>query len=408
MKPITIIIEGSFWDSQIYSGELMLLLDDGSIARINWSDAIDEFAGQHTYLQTAMRVAFSESDWLYHPQTRRLLNDPNIGKEVINQLATLANLPARQIQQSNWQKFWTTEDSPFSNLPSDTDIYKNKIYAASDNGLFSVSRTGSKLNRKIQKHHDASYMQVRASDGYKAIAAAAGGEGLFEFPICGEEGDLVGGAKNLSPKPCIACDWAFQSVVAWGGGTAYFASFDQQQDSHSSKIVRIAGDVFEFENLFKDLRKHSTASSNIKSSHHFAWGSREKLYRAAHGAIEVSDYFSNPVVKKSGIKMAPDNLQLRPFTWRGTISTNIDPHNIIATGTASFGAVIEEEHQLTVIGSDDVVHVFPGELVHWRVFPRSTHYSNQIHLIYEDRLEIVSFVHDYFQDQTKKLAGFAR
>jgi hypothetical protein len=408
MKPITIVIKGSFWDSQIYSSELMLLGDEGSIARINWSDAIDEFAGQHTGLQTAMRVAFSDSDWLYNPQTKRLLNDPKIGAEVKSQLAALANLPARQIQQSDWQKYWTTEDSPFPNLPSDTDIYQNKIYAASDEGLFSVPRTGSKLFKKIEKHHDASYLQVRASDGYKAVAAAAGGDGLFEFSIGGEEGDLERGAKHLSQRPCSACDWAFQSVVAWGAGSAFFASFNKQQDTRSSKILRSAGDVFEFENLFTDLRSVTPALSGVTGNTNFAWGSREKLYRAAHGAIEVSDYFGNRWVKKPTIKMTTETLQAHPFQWRGTISTQIDPQNIIATGTAPFGAVIEEERQLTVIGSDGAVHVFSGELVHWRVFPRSTHYSNQLHLIYEDRLEIVSFVHDYFQDQTEKLAGFAK
>jgi hypothetical protein len=408
MKPITIVIKGSFWDSQIYASELMLLGDEGSIARINWSDAIDEFAGQHRDLQTAMRVAFSDSDWLYNPQTKRLLDDPKIGIEVKSQLADLAKLPSREIKQSDWQKFWTTEDSPFSNLPSDTDIYKNKIYAASDEGLFSVPRTGSKLLNKIEKHHDASYLQVRASDGYKAVAAAAGGDGLFEFSIGGEEGDLERGAKLLSQRPCIACDWAFQSVVAWGAGSAYFANFTAEKDRRSSKVSRAAGDVFEFENLFTNLRSITPALSSATGDTNFAWGSREKLYRAAHGAIEVSDYFGNRWVKKPAIKMAAEALQSRPFTWRGTIPTQIEPKNIIATGTAPFGAVIEEDNQLTVIRSDGVVHTFPGELVHWRVFPRSTHYSNQLHLIYEDRLEIVSFVHDYFQDQTEKLAGFAK
>jgi len=49
-----------------------------------------------------------------------------------------------------------------------------------------------------------------------------------------------------------------------------------------------------------------------------------------------------------------------------------------------------------------------GESVHWRVFPRSENYSNQLHIIYEDHIQIVSFVHDYFVDQSQKLLGFAR
>jgi hypothetical protein len=94
--------------------------------------------------------------------------------------------------------------------------------------------------------------------------------------------------------------------------------------------------------------------------------------------------------------------------WRGKIKSSIAPETILTAATAPFGAVIEQINQLTVIASNGEEYVFPGELVHWRVFPRSRHYSNQLHLIYEDRLEIVSFVHDYFQDQQSKLAGFAR
>ena len=40
--------------------------------------------------------------------------------------------------------------------------------------------------------------------------------------------------------------------------------------------------------------------------------------------------------------------------------------------------------------------------------PALEHYSNQLHIIYDDRLEIISFVHDYFVDQTSKLSGFRR
>ena len=46
-----------------------------------------------------------------------------------------------------------------------------------------------------------------------------------------------------------------------------------------------------------------------------------------------------------------------------------------------------------------------GEPVRWRIFPRSTNFTNQLHIIYDDRIEILSFVHDYFVNQKSKLAG---
>ena len=36
---------------------------------------------------------------------------------------------------------------------------------------------------------------------------------------------------------------------------------------------------------------------------------------------------------------------------------------------------------------------------------RSKQYENQLHVVYEDRLEIFSFNHDYFINQKSKLSG---
>ncbi|MCY1458289.1 hypothetical protein D9M71_756600 [compost metagenome] len=66
------------------------------------------------------------------------------------------------------------------------------------------------------------------------------------------------------------------------------------------------------------------------------------------------------------------------------------------------------EDRIMVLRSDGFSEVFNGTPIHWRVFPRSEHYSNQLHIVYEDALEIISFTHDYFVDQDKKMFGFAK
>ncbi|MNR50554.1 hypothetical protein D3C85_1700850 [compost metagenome] len=81
---------------------------------------------------------------------------------------------------------------------------------------------------------------------------------------------------------------------------------------------------------------------------------------------------------------------------------------VISTGTAPFGTVIELCDRLIIVRSDGVVESFDEEPLHWRIFPRSEHYSNQLHIIYEDRVLIVSYVHDYFVDQCAKLSGFSK
>jgi hypothetical protein len=54
---------------------------------------------------------------------------------------------------------------------------------------------------------------------------------------------------------------------------------------------------------------------------------------------------------------------------------------------------------------DGNVTVIPGEVVRWRVYPRSKNYLNHLHLVYEDRLEIYSFNHDALVNQETKKIG---
>lgn len=74
-------------------------------------------------------------------------------------------------------------------------------------------------------------------------------------------------------------------------------------------------------------------------------------------------------------------------------------------GTSSFGTVVEFDTKIVVVRSDGQIDTFEGEAVHWRVFPRSRDYHNQLHIIYDDRIEIIAFLHDCFVNQDKKLFG---
>ena len=48
----------------------------------------------------------------------------------------------------------------------------------------------------------------------------------------------------------------------------------------------------------------------------------------------------------------------------------------------------------------------PGEPVNWRAFPRARHYQNQLHVVRDDHLEVLSFNHDYLVDQDSKRLGY--
>ena len=398
MQPVKIVIEGGFWDSQIYSGELMLLDAHGAIHKIDWRQAVDGIATKNDTVQTALRVGFSDSDLFYNPKVRKILMDPQIAKPIKDQLTALSQLKLTT-NRNEWRQHWDIEESPFKFLPTDTEIYYSQFFAAGNSGLFSTSRSaaGSKrASSKLTKHHDGKTFQIRASDSHTALAAATGDDGLFEFAFRRDEDDVLDVGKLLAPRPCKACDWAFQSVMGWADEGAFMAAFRERKNPSSRQTFR------EFDRVIGEAEIFGSAKDG------FTWGSREKMYRISDGEFQVVDYTPQAEAKTQKDGSPKAHKATPEFFEINNEKTPITAGDVISTGTAPFGTVIEFDDHIVVMRSDGVRETFAGEAVHWRIFPRSELYSNQLHILYEDRIEIVSFVHDYFVDQKSKHYGFSR
>jgi hypothetical protein len=398
MHSLKVSIPGSFWDSQIYSGELTVFGSSGDMYRLNWKALIDNLADKNESVRTGLRIAFSDSDLLYNAQVRRILMDPAIRAPITSQLELAAGR-ALEFERGHIsaQLDWLRADSPFDFLPTDTDIYYHKIFAAGETGLFSASRgaaTSNLFDRRSEKHHDASMFQIKGSPNCTAVVATAADDGLFEFPL--EKSGTsyrLGRGTRLASRPCIACDWTFNSVLGSGGDGGFLASFVQAPDPITRKVTRRFSRIVETSEIFEDV--------DIDDA--IVWGCREKIYLAKDEVVHIADYVPPEPVKSDATVH-----QKETFESRGTKDRTVDSGPIVATGTAPFGTIFEFSNSLRVERSDGGSETFAGELVHWRVFPRSEHYSNQLHLIYEDRLDVVSFVHDYFVDQQSKVWGFSR
>lgn len=396
MRSVKIRIPGSFWDSQLYSNEIILFTDSGTIVRADWRAAIDSVAEQYKNVRTALRVAFMDGDLFYNDKVRKILLDPALAKPIRQQLDQLADgvWEVDLIRDSGVSK----NDSPFDFVPTDTDIYYNTIIASGDEGLFTCSRMhlGKKKPKSYAaKHHDARFLQVRASDRNTAIAAAAGTDGLMEFGFekRREEAEL-GQEKHLAKRPCSACEWAFQSVIGWSDEAAFIASFKEERRAGGSEKIRIPDRVIDFSEFFG-------ADSGLDKS--FAWGAREKFYKIDGDEVTVVERRDESRGRKD-LHESSGEFKVIDKTRK----SGFDGADVIATGTAPFGSVVEYSDRLVVIRSDGDLDIFSGELIHWRIFPRSSHFSNQLHLIYDHHMEIVSFVHDYFVDQSDKRFGFAK
>lgn len=328
MRSVSITIEGSYWDSQIYSGELILFEDDGALNRIYWGGIVDGLAEKNPDIQTAIRVAFSDSDLFYNQKVLRVLRDPLIESPIKAQLDKLADF-SLSLDMQRWKLYWSRESTPFEFLPTDTEIYYNTIFAGGDEGLFSFPRQSSSNSRffkeKLTKHHDSRVFQVKASERFTAIATAAGNDGLFDYSFSRSQVDKLGKPRRIAARPCNACDWAFQSVMGWSSSGAFLASFKEEKIPDSKKKNRTFDRVVDQDEMF-----HQADLVDDFRKGDFVWGSREKIYRLTSSGIYVGSYSGG---------LGGSNGQ-DEFSSKGFIDLELKDKEVISTGTAPLGRLL--------------------------------------------------------------------
>ena len=122
----------------------------------------------------------------------------------------------------------------------------------------------------------------------------------------------------------------------------------------------------------------------------------EKIYRITNNQIEIVKFTQKNLASEDEI-----------FNYLNSLQHGIIEKILVAEVT-DFGIIIETSRRLYVLQSNgELILINPTEeVVKWRVYPRSIQYTNQLHVIYNDRMEILSFNDDYFENQEKKLFGY--
>ena len=375
MRPLKLTISGCFWDSQIYAGRLYLFTDTGAIRTLDWDLAVSEWRIDHR-LRLAMECAFRRSDYLYARDFYLLLHDPEIKRIIFSKFDELSREDLILGTKDN-KNLVGEQDTPFPFPHSDSMIYRSQMYIGASVGLFRATcdkRTVRPVSTKPEKKWDGPSLSIAAS--YGEVAVAAGDYGLFEVPV--QRLDARAPRATLE-KPCNKCSWNFQSIYCTGPAqSGWLAEFEK---------IKKEGEGFTSRRFTKEL-----SSEDIFGEQGFTWSRQDKMYLATKDALKVARYI--PWLEKDG----------RLARYRDVIPL---PKNaeVLAGAVANFGTVLEYKDSITVLQSDNDTFNILGDPVAWRIFPKSKHYENQLHVIFDDRLEIYSFNHDYFLDQESKRLG---
>lgn len=381
MQPVKMVIPGKYWDSFIYKGRLYIFGMEGDIRSIAWDEFISEWRVPDES-RIAFVCAYLRSDYLYSSEVQDLLRDSEVQPVIRRKFEYLSRieLHATEAMLGRFQK--GRQQNPIQFPHADIEIYTDQLFVGSAHGLYQA--TCNKKNKypvstKPKKKWDGPVLSMSAS--YGALALAAGGEGLFEHQISsGYRWNSAEETHQVADIKCRDCSWAYYSIFASSDSSGYLAEFRKNSDDTYGNDADRSFDKIE-------------TAEQIFGSGGYSWGVQDKLCQARRNSIKV-------------VKYEPWKRDEAPIRDLGDIEFESWKGDIVSACTTNFGMIVELENALVVFPSDGQPVTIPGEPVNWRVFPRSRRYENQLHVCYEDRMEIYSFNHDYLVDQQQKLSGF--
>jgi hypothetical protein len=399
MQPIKITIQGDFVDCQIYRGRLYLWTFDGRIKVYKWVDLVNSLAKDEADAIT-LKFCFLDGNFLYKTELIELFKDKEFNSLLINKFLSVStqNFEISANQADDF--LFGEQDSPKNSLPTDTEIYNNKLYFITEKGLFvtSAHRNNNKYPVSTKPEHlwDCNLLSIKANK-YPQLALSGGNEGLFELNISND--DDIWDKKNpiqICKGHSSFANYAYWSIYNSSNvDKSYMALFSLSQTESENEIA----DVFpsnkpyirEYQEIVNDDKIFGT--ENIGK--YLSWGVQDKIYRATDFGFEIVKFNNKPKEYDGESYFEPiQTINLHP--WKG---------KVIDGGTAYFGTVVECENALVVMLSNGESTTIEGPVTRWRVYPRSFNYENQLHVIKDDKIEIYSFNQDYFLNQKDKLVG---
>jgi hypothetical protein len=401
MSPLKLLIEGEFWDSQIYEGRLYLFSREGSLLTVNWDELLQGTLGDDISQNIAVECGFRRGDYLYGSQWSIIFHDEDIRKIVTRRFAEFAKNKLH-IAKRDLMKFTVREQkNPFPFPHSDSAIHYRTLIVGGQGGFWSSKvskRNVNPIGTRPARLWDCPIYSV--ATGYQRVALAAGDEGLwhspFEYYSFDETYDQV---SQLSRRRSDKCNWMYGNVYGSsylsGGFLAELPDGGRPPGSDANSLFMDTDTESDDEEQSAEntpAKPTEIEDSKIFRRRGFSWGIRNKICLHDGKAISVASY--NPYSKYDEPISRPVSFDFKELHGA-----------IVSAANAPFGSILEFDDRLVVILSDGSIQTLRGEPVNWRVFPSAKFYQNQLHAIYDDHLSIFSFNQDYFVDQRTKNFG---
>jgi len=393
MQTAKLILAGPFFDSQIYAGKLYLWHENSSMLVVDWDKLVAALMEKlPNKLQFAAHCAFRKGSYLYSNEWAYFARDSEMVDLLTKRLEELAEIDLQVTFNELSEYIVSWQDNPFRFPHSDVLFFHNVLFSGSREGL-EVKVRGRE--RDAVTLWDGPVLSM-AGKNY-IVALAAGSKGFFEYQFerNKQEAGVVHGRTTDRTD-----------FVRWLGGYSIYGSSYQGGYLADFKIKegdvrgpraetrekdRILAGQYSSETLFRGL---SSVRSDVDRK--YSWGVSDKICLASKENVTILRY------------LPKDDYEI-PVTSLGSVQIKESiSGDIVSADSALFGYIIEADDGLLVINSQMEQKWFPNEPVNWHVFPNSQDYLNQMHIVYDEHIEVHSFLHDYYINQETKTVGISK
>lgn len=318
-------IIGDYFDCQLYGGRLYLWTFNGSLQVYSYTAIIREWVKMHQ----------GGLGFRCHPYE-------NGASEI-------------SIRPDILRRFLLYErDYLAKEFPTGTEILSGELYESNAKGLFTCKVpmfTRDFEESPVVKLSDTPFVFINGAKR-RGLVCSAGSDGLFWYHPLTDKRDLA----QISNQQTIRANFCAPGIYAQSSvGESYLLMKD---DGQYESIIKAT-----------DLYPRVVGPR-------MTWCWQNNFYSAEDHKLKVYEFVApdQPMLQRGEIKF---------FYWKG---------DFVSAGSCQCGTVVELDNAICLFedwNTDDGHSTIMGPVTRWRMYPRSKEFPSHVHIIFDDRLDIV-------------------
>lgn len=321
-------IQGNYFDCQLYGGRLYLWTFQGSLQVFDYPAILDRW-NDSIHNNGSCRCRDYESE-----ASLNCISENELRRFLI------------------YERNYLTDE-----FPAGTEFISGRLFEANVKGLFCCKAPLFDDLKHLEKIWDAPLVSVKGAQR-RGLVCSGGRDGVFWRSSTDKDVPMV----QVSPLQSVNALFCDPGIYAFSSLGEPFLIKKEDADYHGHLMFE------------RDLFPHDSIPER---GARLTWGWKSLFYLAKDHRLQVYEYVAdNTPLQLIG--------EIQFYLWKG---------DFISGGSYDKGTVVELDKAICLFtgwNDDDEHCTIFGPVTRWRYYPRSQMYKSHVHIIFDDRMDIVA------------------